>query len=204
MFKRRLPKPLLHKVQDSMWPRMGWRRTWVYANYRLGRMTASVHSLAAGFATGATISFLPLPGLHMVHVIIICLIFGFNKTAGIIGTVFGNPWTFPIIWYMAYEFGQVIFQFAGISQVHGMPSFIDLKAIWGLLLDHPFELMVPWAIGGYVCALLFWIPFYWLFYGMIENARNARRKLRMSRVRKTALDITMPKDDSLIEEDEQS
>ena len=28
--------------------------------------------------------------------------------AALIGTLFGNPWTFPIIWYFTFEIGQFI------------------------------------------------------------------------------------------------
>lgn len=196
MFKRRVPKSLLSKSRDAMWPKMGWRRTWVYANHRLGRLTESIHSLAGGLATGAVISFLPLPGTHIFQALLFSFIFGFNKTAALVGTVFGNPWTFPIIWFMAYQMGNFAFSFTSFEAMHEMPSFIDLKAIWALMLEHPGRLMVPWSVGGYICAILFWLPFYWLFYGMIENARQARRKLKVSRAHKAAMKITEPKADT--------
>lgn len=195
MFKRRNPKSLIAKARDALWPKMGWRRTWVYANHRLGRLTESKHSLAGGLATGAAISFLPLPGTHIIQCLLIAFIFGFNKTAALVGTAFGNPWTFPIIWFMAYKMGAFIYGFTDGGELHDMPSFIDLNEIWALLLDHPARLLVPWSIGGYICALLFWLPFYWLFYGMIENAREARRKLKVSRAHKAAMSITEPQDD---------
>ena len=28
--------------------------------------------------------------------------------AALIGTLFGNPWTFPFIWYFTFEIGQLI------------------------------------------------------------------------------------------------
>ena len=28
--------------------------------------------------------------------------------AALIGTLFGNPWTFPFIWYFTFEIGQFI------------------------------------------------------------------------------------------------
>ena len=30
-----------------------------------------------------------------------------SMAAAIIGTLFGNPWTFPFIWYLSYEVGKL-------------------------------------------------------------------------------------------------
>lgn len=192
MFKRRRPKPLHLRLQDAIWPRMGWERTWRYAHHRLGRMPDTTHSLAGGFAAGAAISFLPLPGSHIIQALLIAVIFRFNKTAALVGTAVGNPWTFPIMWFLAYKLGEAIVKIFGVKQMHDMPSIIDLKAVWSVLMSHPFQLLIPWALGGYILALASWPIFYWVFYAMIRNARAARRRIKVSRARKTARDITEP------------
>ncbi len=192
MFSRRHPKPVFKKIADAVWPRMGWKRTFRYANYRLGRLTASTHSLAGGFATGAAISFLPLPGTHILQAVFISYIFRFNKSAAFLGTAAGNPWTFAFIWYLAYKAGEMFVNFFDDRKLHAMPPMSDMSAFWDVLLEHPLMLLLPWTVGGYICAAITWPFFYWMFYGMISNARAARLKLKLSRARKTALDITEP------------
>ena len=91
-----------------MWPRTGWRRALVYYLKRLTRLSGTPHSIAAGFACGVTISFTPFVGLHILLGCLLALIVRGNFLAVAVGTLVGNPWTFPFIWLAGYELGKFL------------------------------------------------------------------------------------------------
>ena len=108
MFRRRKPLPLLRWLQGLLWPRTGWRRFFVYYLKRLTRLSGTPHSIAAGVACGAAISFTPLVGLHILLGALLALIVRGNLLAVVAGTLVGNPWTFPFMWLASYEVGQYL------------------------------------------------------------------------------------------------
>ena len=74
----------------------------------LKRIKGTPQALSLGLATGIAVSFTPFIGLHSLLAIFISWVIGGSMAAALIGTLFGNPWTFPIIWYFTFEIGQFI------------------------------------------------------------------------------------------------
>ena len=72
------------------------------------RIKGTPQALSLGLATGIAISFTPFIGLHAFLAILISWVIGGSMAAALIGTLFGNPWTFPFIWYLTFEIGQFI------------------------------------------------------------------------------------------------
>jgi len=62
--------------------------------------------VAAGLACGAAVSFLPLPGLHFFLGALMALLLRGSLIASTVGTIVGNPWTFPFIWLAGYRIGD--------------------------------------------------------------------------------------------------
>ena len=83
-------------------------RTKKYISLRLKRIKGTPQALSLGLATGIAVSFTPFIGLHALLAIFISWVIGGAMAAALIGTLFGNPWTFPIIWYFTFEIGQFI------------------------------------------------------------------------------------------------
>ena len=83
-------------------------RTKKYISLSIKRIKGSPQALALGLATGFSISFTPFIGLHALLAMFISWVIGGSMAAALIGTLFGNPWTFPFIWYLTYEIGQII------------------------------------------------------------------------------------------------
>ena len=71
------------------------------------------------------ISFTPFIGLHALIAILLSWILGGSMAAAIIGTLFGNPWTFPFFWYLTYEVGDFLNQ--GIIENYEQFSFNIIK-----------------------------------------------------------------------------
>lgn len=187
ILKRRKKQPLWNKLRNLLWPRMGWGRTLRYYKHRTIRISDSTHSIAAGLAIGCAVSWTPAFGTHLIQAAFFCWIFRGNYIAAIIGTAFGNPWTFPFLFWIGYHVGKVVFWLFGFGDY-----FQDLPAPLGMeeLMDHPMKVLFPMIVGGYICAAVTSPALYYLFYSMIKGARLAR-KLRIQRkAHKVAKEVT--------------
>ena len=79
-----------------------------YLTHRVVRIPGSSYSIACGLAFGAAVSFTPFIGLHFLISMGLAWVFRANVIAAAIGTVVGNPWTFPFIWLATYQTGILI------------------------------------------------------------------------------------------------
>ncbi len=75
---------------------------------KLDSLKGNPKEIAKGFATGIAMSFTPFVGFHLLLCIIIAKITKQNGIAAALGTIAGNPWTFPLIWYLALHLGIII------------------------------------------------------------------------------------------------
>lgn len=177
LFKRRTPEPLLSKIHNKIWPRMGWARFGRYLKLRTLRIPDSAHSIAAGLALGVAVSWTPTLGLHLLQVAFFCWLLRGNFFAGVIGSLVGNPWTFPLFFWMAYHVGKTILWTLGFGDVfYDLPGPLSLEE----MMDQKLRILLPMLLGGYVCAGITFPTAYYFFRGMIKAARAAR-KLRITR-----------------------
>ena len=174
VFRRRKRLGLAERVQGILWPRIGWRRAAAYFLHRVRRLPGSPHTIAAGFACGAAISFTPFIGLHFVLAALLAWIIGGNVIASAFGTVVGNPWTFPIIWIGIYRLGSLLL---GWEVGHGLPESISITYIF----DHPIAVLLPMSLGGIVTAAVAWLAFYWLVLGLVAEYQELRHRRRSAR-----------------------
>ena len=79
-----------------------------YYKLRLARLPDSNYAISSGFAWGAMGSFTPLLGFHFVLAVIFAYLIRGNFIAALIGTVVGNPITFPFIWGLIYKTGTYV------------------------------------------------------------------------------------------------
>jgi len=116
MFNSRENRGWLRAVVEFVWPRRGFRNAWNYRMLRLSRMRVCPHRLSLGFAAGAFASFTPLIGLHFILAMVLALVLRGNILASAVGTVIGNPVTFPFIWLATYQVGSRIL---GVTPIAG-------------------------------------------------------------------------------------
>ncbi|MEM9468651.1 MAG: DUF2062 domain-containing protein [Pseudomonadota bacterium] len=181
LFKRRLKKPFSHHLKNFFWPQMGWKRSCTYIKHRAIRLNASNYAVAAGLAFGCSISFVPTLGFHILQCMLLCFLFRANYLASILGTIFGNPWTFPFLFFISYKVGIFFIEIMGLSLPLGSQEFdITLSTI----KEAPWAVLKPLLIGGYATALLTFPVFYLGFYVMVRSARTARKKLIHTKGRK--------------------
>ncbi len=177
LFKRRTPIEFWERFRIWFWPRRSFWRSAKYFAKRVLRLRATPHAIAAGVASGVFISFLPIPGFHVVLAAVVAWCFAANVVASAIGTAFGNPLTFPLIWGTTYELGHLILN--GGSTVREAPPRLgallrnlELSQLWEPLLK-------PMTIGAIPLGLLFGLVTYFLTRWTVA-AFHARRQARLA------------------------
>lgn len=177
MFKRRQPLPALRRAAEILWPKGGWRRSSAYVAHRLRRLPGTPYRIAAGFASGAAISFTPFIGLHFILAAVIALVLRGNLLAAAIGTVVGNPWTFPFIWLWIYSLGTWLIGSDGLT---ALPQGLSLEYIF----ENPLNVLLPMTVGGVPTAILAWFVFFWPIQRTVDQYQKARRRRTLRRLRR--------------------
>ncbi|MFS4437926.1 DUF2062 domain-containing protein [Paracoccaceae bacterium GXU_MW_L88] len=108
MFKRRERPPFYRRLIETVYPRAGWRRTATYMGHRVRRLPDTPHRIALGFSCGAFASFSPLFGFHFFYAMFWAWVLRGNIIAAAIGTIVGNPITFPFIATMSFKVGKML------------------------------------------------------------------------------------------------
>ncbi|QGZ33102.1 DUF2062 domain-containing protein [Stappia indica] len=178
LFKRRDKPNHLERLRVAVWPRHSFARSARYFSKRVLRLTASPHAIAMGFAAGAFASITPFIGLHFLLSFVIAFVVGGNMVAAALGTVVGNPLTFPFIWASTYKVGSMI--------IYGEAKELDHRALdkhldGGFLeksLDTLLPLIKPMLVGAVPLGLITATIFYFLvFYSVRAYQRTRRLKL---------------------------
>jgi hypothetical protein len=174
LFKRKNRKSFFAHVRNLFWPSMGWSRTVEYIKHRILRLPASNHSIAFGLASGCVVSWTPLFGFHIIQCLVLCFIGRGNYLAGLLGTTFGNPWTFPILLWISYKVGMYALVFLGYSEYAPIDQDMMSKDV---LADKATGIFVPTLVGSYIMMAISFPLFYVLFLSMIKAGRATRKKV---------------------------
>ncbi len=159
---------------------MGWQRLARYLMHRLQRLPDTAYGIAAGFACGVAISFTPFIFFHLIIAALLAWLLNANLLASALGTVVGNPWTFPFIWLWIYKLGNWILG----NPEESLPETVGLGYLW----EHFWQLFLPMTVGGVLTGTVAWVacflPVYEASagYQMIrERRRRIRRTTRRAR-----------------------
>ena len=176
LFRPRHKPTFLANLRSWVWPKSGWRRAGLYVWHRLARLPGTPHSIAAGFAAGAAVSFTPFLGLHIIMACCIVYLTRGNYLAAVIGTVVGNPWTFPLFFALTGAVGTLIIGGDAIAEI---PVW-DWDAILAGPIDYFSKFLpvvFPLIVGGIPVAVIVWFLTYLVFKELVTRYR-ARRKPR--------------------------
>lgn len=164
-------------IAEWIYPSIGLKAWWKYIIISLRRKPFTSHSIALGFAFGAFSSFTPFIGLHGLFSIVLAKLFKASITASIIGTVVGNPWTFPFIWTWSNRLGHFILHDKALPDkpidMSGL-SFSGLLHNFGQYWDN---LIWPMTVGGVPTGLLFSLICYIALKYQIDKYRQVRYAL---------------------------
>ena len=171
LFKRREAESFLERMRVSLWPRRSWARSSRYVVYRLRRLSDTPHAVALGFAAGVFAAMTPFIGTHLIVAMLLAWVLGGSIMGAVLGTFFGNPLTYPFIWYATYELGS--FMLGGKTGEHE----IDLSGgIFQSSLDQLWPILKPMVLGSIPLGLAFAALSYVLVKPMVVAYKNRRRR----------------------------
>ena len=125
LFKSRQRQTLTGRLRLLAWPRRSFARSALYSAKRLYRLKASPHKIAVGCAAGVFASITPLIGVQMVMAGAIAIILRGSITAAMLGTLFGNPLSWPLIWGATYALGRTMIGSPGPAEAAVINPTID-------------------------------------------------------------------------------
>ena len=139
-----------------------------YYKLKLARLPASPHAIAAGFACGSMVSFTPLLGLHFFLAIVFAYIIRGNYVAALLGTIVGNPITFPFIWGLIYNVGG----FVTSNKQKELNHEINID----MIITQTYEIFLPMLLGGAILAIPVWLLTYLLTHSFVSSYKKSKLK----------------------------
>jgi uncharacterized protein (DUF2062 family) len=113
---------------------------------------------ALAFSVGILIAFSPFLGLHTIMATVLAFNFRFNKIAIYTGTFVNNPLTLVPIILASYAVGAFLMWRPMGLPAEGLELLRDphlLTAVyWHKLLGHGWDVLLPFALGGTVLAVV--------------------------------------------------
>jgi uncharacterized protein (DUF2062 family) len=173
-------KPFKDRLRNAIWPKMGLRRYVMYLKNKVLRLSASPHAVAAGFASGATVSIFPFVGFHFLLGFVLAFIVRGNLLAAALGTAVGNPLTFPFIFSATYQLGD---KMLGLFAPLTAETVLDVEQSSEIMaegpLGHSLEAVLPamknMIVGAVPLSIITFGIFYWLIYTLVSRFQAARR-----------------------------
>ncbi len=135
-------------------------------------MPASNYAISSGFACGSMVSFTPLLGLHFILALIFAYLIRGNLIAALIGTVVGNPLTFPFIWGLIYKVGTFVTTIKHVT--------LSNKINFEMIVNQTYEIFFPMFVGGIIIAPLVWITTYFVIYSFISSYKKRKKRSKRS------------------------
>jgi uncharacterized protein (DUF2062 family) len=133
--------------------------------HKIFRIKDFPESVAIGMAWGASVSVTPALGLHLITCYLGTWIMRGNIIAATVGTILGNPWTFPFFFYVDYKIG-VLFFYKQIDNYEFKLSF---------LIENFEELFLPTFFGSIPVAIVTWLTTYYITKNILEKRLNGKK-----------------------------
>ena len=144
------------------------KRFFYYYRLKLARLPASSYAISAGFACGSMVSFTPLLGFHFVFAVMFAYLLRANYIAALIGTIVGNPISFPFIWGLIYKVGAFI--------VDKPDDNLSPNINFEIIINQTYDIFIPMLVGGAVLAIPIWVLTYFITYSFVSSFKKARLK----------------------------
>ena len=136
--------------------------------YKITKIKDFPESVAVGMAWGVAVSFTPLLGFHLIICYLGTWLMKGNLIAATVGTIIGNPWTFPFIFYLDYKLGTTIF----LDRI----DFYEFKI--SFFVEHFEDLFYPTLLGSFPIAVIVWFVTFYICKNFLINRINEKNKIR--------------------------
>jgi uncharacterized protein (DUF2062 family) len=190
IFGRRRKLGVWEKARRFLAPPGGMGRAWRYLLHRVKRLPATPHAIAAGFASGAAASCLPLIGFHFLLSFALAWVVRGSMVAAALGTAVGNPLTFPLLYAGAYRLGRLMANpaepvVAALDAQEALEEITDAADHFDVVTT--LALLPVWRvtlIGSLPIAAVAFLVFYFPVRALAQKFQ-ARRRARLG-LRKVA------------------
>jgi len=186
LFKRRSKPSWAKRTRAMAWPTRSFARSAQYFFKRILRVNATPYAIAMGVAIGAFVSFTPLLGLHFLMAFALAYLLRANYFSAIIGTVVGNPITFPFIWAFTFRVGRVMLgdpvHRNAEPQLDG-PTAYTAEAIGGFF-ERTWPVIKPMLVGSIPLGLTAAVACFFLTYGTVVGYQKARQAKALAAAKK--------------------
>ena len=149
---------LLKKIKKKI----NFLRPLIHLRHKLFKLKDPPESISVGLAWGAAVSFTPLLGLHIIICFLGTYLMKGNLLAAAAGTVVGNPWTFPFIFFLDYKLG-IFLGIKGIDTVNISPDFF---------INNFSSLFFPTLVGSIPLSICVWFITYYLSVFIIKKFKE--------------------------------
>ena len=136
--------------------------------YKITKIKDFPESVAVGVAWGVAVSFTPLLGFHLIICYLGTWLMKGNLIAATVGTIIGNPWTFPFIFYLDYKVGTTIF----LERI----NYYEFKI--SFFVEHFEDLFYPTLLGSLPIAIIIWFVTFRICKNFLINRLNEKNKIR--------------------------
>jgi uncharacterized protein (TIGR03546 family) len=122
--------------------------------------------IARAMALGVFIGVTPTIPFHTALIMVICLLFRQNITAAMLSaTLISNPLTIPFLYLAAYELGVLVL---GLGANPFVLADYDVRS----LLEIGWHIVYPLMVGGFLLAVVFTVPSYFITYHAVVKLRK--------------------------------
>ena len=189
LFKRRTPPTFKDRVRTWVWPRSSWSRSLRYFLHRLERLQASPHQVALGCAAGVFVSITPLLGTQMLLAAVLAFTIRANIPAALIGTFFGNPLSWPLIWGGTYFAGCYILGIENVLTLSGLEYYLTQLAdalatlspeVINSAIGLVWPVLKPMLAGSVPLGLAMAIGIYYLLRPAVASYQSTRAETHLS------------------------
>lgn len=154
-----------------------------YVLLKLDKIKAGPYAIAAGFACGAAISFTPFVGFHMLLAALTAFILRGSVIASALGTLVGNPWTFPIIWPAILFTGKFFLNSHDTTQVHFLELFKKLAHAvihldFQMIAADIWPILLPMMVGCIPYYIVVWALSFYFVKKAMDKFDARREKIR--------------------------
>ncbi|MBQ8482648.1 MAG: DUF2062 domain-containing protein [Alphaproteobacteria bacterium] len=149
---------------------------------RLKQLKGTPYSVAAGFACGVAISFTPFIGFHLILAAITAWFIRGNIVSSALGTLIGNPWTFPFIWIAVLSTGNFLLGNGNMDNVNFLKIFEKSgEAVMTLNFKNfghdVWPIIYPMMVG----CIPYYIVSWFVSYKLIKSAMDKLEQRRLKR-----------------------
>lgn len=172
IFRRRHRPAFLVRLGEFIRPRKSWRRGFRYIGRRVQRLPDTPHRIALGFACGVLASFTPFFTLHFFVAMGLAIVVRANVLAAALGTIFGNPLTFPFIAGASLSVGGWLL---GSRRAMAAADNFDPAIVFRNFQFFLDRIFWPYLVGGVGPGLLCALICYLLLRPVVATYQQRRR-----------------------------